>query len=328
VAKTAGTAEAMGGHSRSLRAFDILALLLLVPLLVGNRWHYAPRSFYAGWDLGHILAFALWTALLLRHISSTPASIAQRRIRVQLGVIFGFALLFGGLAEGLQTLMGNRLPSLLDMSRNLLGALCGWTFFSPGLKVCKTGCRWCIRLVEIALLLVSLLPLGRALVDEHQARRAFPVLASFNQPFELDRWSHSARCQIADPPFDPGNSMLEIDFLTDKYSWISLNQFPRDWRGFKYFTFSAYNPEPTALEVVCRINDKRHNREGYRYRDRFNRRLNLPPGWSHIRLSMEEITTAPEDRRMDLDDILQVGFFTISLPTPRTLYLDDVRLLP
>ena len=71
--------------------------------------------------------------------------------------------------------------------------------------------------------------------------------------------------------------MLEIHFLTDKYSWISLNHFPQNWRGYSNFAFDAYNPESTPLEVVCRINNRRHDREGHRYRDRFNRSLTLSP---------------------------------------------------
>jgi hypothetical protein len=304
--------------------WTLLALLLLVPLLAGNRWPYAPRSFYAAWDQGHILAFALWTALLLRRYPS----LSQKATRLQLAVILSFALICGAAAEGLQTLGGNGPPSLVDMSRNLLGALTGWAFFSSGLVRRPPCLRRLARLSVVVLLLVSLLPLLRALADEIAGHRSFPVLAAFDQPFELDRWSGGARYRIANPSFDPGNPMLEILFLTDKYSGVALAHFPRDWRGFRYFAFRAYNPEATALEIVCRINDRRHNQEGYRYRDRFNRRLSLPPGWSQIRLSMEEIATAPADRRMDLDDLLQVGLFTISLPSPRTLYLDDVRLLP
>jgi hypothetical protein len=296
---------------------------LLVPLLGGNRWPDAPRSFYAAWDQGHVLAFCLWTALLLRRF---PRLITLA-LPIQVVAVLGFALIFGGVAEGLQRLGGNGTPSLFDMGRNLLGALAGWAFFSPGPKARSAVYRRYPRLLVGVLMLVSLLPLGRALVDEVQARMAFPVLAAFDAPFELDRWSGGADHGITRPPFEPHNPMLAIRFLTDRYSGVSLNHFPRDWRGFKAFAFRAYNPEATPIPVVCRINDRRHNQEGHRYRDRFNRRLTLLPGWSQIRLPIEEIAAALAGRRMDLDDVLQVGLFTISLPAPRRLYLDDVRLI-
>jgi hypothetical protein len=295
-----------------------------MPLLWGNRWPDAPRSFYAGWDQGHVLAFALWTALLLRRWWG----LSRRGPVVQLAAGLAFALGFGLAAEGVQALGGNGPPSLLDMSRNLLGALAGWAFLAPGLKVWPSGCRWSARLTVGLLIAVSLLPLGRALVDEHRARRTFPLLAAFNTPFELDRWSGGANYAVTRPSFAPRDPMLAIEFLTDKYSGVFLNHFPRDWRGFTSFAFKAYNPDPTPLDVVCRINDRRHNREGHRHRDRFNRRLDLPPGWSQIRLSLEEIAAAPETRPMDLDDVLQVGLFTVALPDPRRLYLDEVRLIP
>jgi hypothetical protein len=301
-----------------------LALLLLVPLLAGNRWPYAPRSFYAAWDQGHILAFALWTALLLRR----HPNLSRTRPLLQLAVVLGFALICGAAAEGLQTLGGNGPPSLVDMSRNLLGALTGWAFFSNGLARRPPSLRRLARLSVAVLLLISLLPLVRALVDEIATHRSFPVLAAFDQPFELDRWSGDARYRIATLSFDPTNPMLEILFLTDRYSGVALEHFPRDWDGLRHFAFRAYNPETTPLEIVCRINDRRHNLDGYRYRDRFNRNLSLPPGWTYIQLPIEEIATAPVDRRMDLGNVLQVGLFTVSLPAPRTLYLDDVRLIP
>jgi hypothetical protein len=295
-----------------------------VPLLGGNRWPDAPRSFYAAWDQGHVLAFALWTALLLRRWSG----LTRGGPLIQLAVALAFALSFGLAAEGLQTLGGNGPPSLLDMSRNLLGALAGWALLSPGLEAWSSGYRWAARLAVGLLIVVSLLPLGRALVDEHRARRAFPLLAAFHTPSELERWSGDARYAVTRPSFAPRNPMLAIEFLTDKYSGVFLNHFPRDWRGFTSFAFRAYNPEPHPLELVCRINDRRHNQEGHRYRDRFSRRLTLPPGWSQIRLSLEEIAAALETRRMDLDDVLQVGLFTVSLPAPRRLYLDEVWLTP
>jgi hypothetical protein len=300
------------------------ALLLLTLLLTGNRWSDAPRSFRAAWDQGHIIAFALWTAMLLRRF----AGLTRLRLRYQLAAVLGFALFFGVVAEGLQTLGGNGPPSLLDMSRNLLGALTGWAFFSPGMKHRPPVYRWLSRLTVVALLCISILPLVRALFDDFQAQRAFPLLAAFDQPFELDRWSGSAHYEIVRPAFAPSNPMLKIDFKTTQYSGVALEHFSRDWRGYQGFSFRLFNPAKTALSVVCRINDSRHNREGYHYGDRFNRSLSIPPGWSHIRVPMEEIAGALEKRRMEMDDVLQVSIFTIDLPAPRTLYLDDMRLIP
>lgn len=300
------------------------ALLLLTLLLTGNHWSDAPRSFGAAWDQGHIIAFTLWTAMLLRRFTG----LIRLRLRYQLVAVLGFALIFGLVAEGLQTLGGNGPPSLLDMSRNLLGALTGWAFFSPGMKHRPPVYRWLSRLTVAALLCISILPLARSLTDDFLAQRAFPVLAAFDQPFELDRWSGSARYSVTRPAFAPRNPMLKIELQTTKYSGVSLRHFRRDWRRYHGFSFKLYNPDDLPLTLVCRINDSRHNRDGYRLRDRFNRRLTIPPGWSHIQVPMEEIAGALEKRRMDMDDVLQVGLFTIDLPAPRTLYLDDMRLIP
>ena len=180
------------------------ALLLLVLLLTGNRWPDARRSFYAAWDQGHIVAFALWTSMLLRRL----ASLTRLRLSYQLAAVLGFALLFGLMAEGLQMIGGNGPPSLVDMGRNLLGALTGWAFFSPALKQHPPAFRWLSRLVVASLILISVLPLVRALIDEFQARRKFPVLAAFDQPYELDRWSGSAHYKITRPTFAHLNPIL------------------------------------------------------------------------------------------------------------------------
>ena len=300
------------------------ALLLLALLLTGNRWPDAPRSFYAAWDQGHIVAFALWTALFLRRYPH----LTGKGLGYQLAAVLSFAWICGGIAECLQMLGGNGPPSMVDMGRNLLGALTGWAFFSSGPERCPPAIRQSSRWIVGALILVSLLPLARALLDEFQARHAFPVLAAFDQPFELDRWSGGAHYTITRPGFAPQNSMLKIDLQTTRYSGVALNHFPRDWRGYDSFAFSIYNPEATPLEVVCRINDRRHSREGHRYADRFNRGISLSPGLSHLRIPLEEIAAALEHRRMDLEDVLQVGIFTVDLPAPRTLYLNDMRLIP
>lgn len=301
-----------------------MALLLLTLLLTGNRWSNAPRSFGAAWDQGHIIAFTLWTAMLLRRF----AALTRLRLRYQLAAVLGFALLFGIMAELLQTLGGNGPPSLLDMSRNLLGALTGWAFLSPGMKHRPPAYRRLSRLTVVALLFISILPLARSLFDDLQAQWSLPVLAAFDQPFELDRWSGSAHYEIIEPAFAPSNPMLKIDFKTTQYSGVALEHFSRDWRDYQGFAFTLYNPAKTPLTVVCRINDSRHNREGYHYEDRFNRRLNIPPGWVEIDLSLEEIANSLAKRRMEMDDVLQVSIFTIDLPAPRTLYLDDMRLIP
>ncbi|MEJ2638601.1 MAG: hypothetical protein P8010_03405, partial [Desulfosarcinaceae bacterium] len=164
-----------------MRVLYILATILLVPLLVGNRWPNAPRSFYAAWNQGHLLFFGLWTALLVRRYPD----LMRRSLPAQLAIVLVFALIFGGVAELLQMMGGNGPPSAVDMSRNLLGALTGWTFFSPAFTHRPPICRWSGRVVVAALIIVSLLPLARALVDEVAVHRAFPLLAGFDQPFEL-----------------------------------------------------------------------------------------------------------------------------------------------
>ena len=96
------------------------------------------------------------------------------RLVLLIGVAFGAGLLIEGLQYGTA-----RSADWQDIGRNMLGCLLAifWTrsvcrYFTP--VVLGTG-----RLICGVLVLLTLWPLGRSLVDIHMARRYFPVLAGF-----------------------------------------------------------------------------------------------------------------------------------------------------
>ena len=82
------------------------------------------------------------------------------------------------------------------------------------------------------------------------------------------------------------------------------------------------------MDLTCRVNDTGHERRGNRYEDRFNRTYRLNPGWQTIAIPLEEIRGAPKERPMQMEAIDNVMLFAIRLPRPRTIYIDNVRLVP
>jgi hypothetical protein len=52
----------------------------------------------------------------------------------------------------------------------------------------------------------------------------------------------------------------------------------------------------------------------------------INPGWNSIHIKLEEIREAPEKRQMELDKVSSVGIFAKSLPQPRNILIDDVKL--
>lgn len=125
-----------------------------------------------------------------------------------------------------------------------------------------------------------------------------------------------------------GRASLRIDLNTDRYSGAAFNYFPGNWKGWGWISGSIYNPDSEPVRLTCKINDHRHDISGYRYEDRFNRSLFIKPGWNHIQVPMEDVENAPIDRKMDLEHITEFNLFAISLPAPRTLYLDNLTLGP
>jgi hypothetical protein len=50
--------------------------------------------------------------------------------------------------------------------------------------------------------------------------------------------------------------------------------------------------------------------------------------WNRIQIPMQDVENAPIDRKMDLKHITEFNLFAVSLPAPRTIYLDNLTLEP
>lgn len=296
------------------------ALICGLLLFLGGPDLVDTRSFRHTWDLGHIVAFAVWTRLLMHQ-----PRLAALRWRWQFILALGLVLAVGGTVEVLQGTFG-RYPSWADMGRNLLGALIVLGFWVPARKALSHARRRAFQLFTLALLLLALVPLGRSLCDEWQAWRSFPVLGDFEAPCELDRWSGSADLSIDGHHSVSGRCALQADLSTARYSGAALHYFPGDWRGWRWLTFSVFNPDPEPIRLVCKINDHLHDISGYRFNDRFNRRVAIDPGWQRVRIDLADVRRAPADREMDLARVTEFNLFAVSLTHQRTIYLDRLVL--
>ncbi len=143
----------------------------------------------------------------------------------------------------------------------------------------------------------------------------------------MDRFTGDAAMRIAAGRSKEGRHSLRVGFTTERYSGISLKYFPHDWQQYKGLGFSAFNPAEQSLAITCRVHDALHKEKGQKYSDRFNRRFVLHTGWNDIEIPMVEISKIPAGREMDLADIRRVGIFATSLPRPREIYIDTIRLL-
>lgn len=297
-----------------------LAGILAVLLFLDGPGYHSPRSLNAAWDLGHILAFSVWSYLLFTWEPLRVAFPAR-----QWGIVILFCLVGGGATEGIQLLLGGD-ASLGDLLRDMGGGVVTLSWFAPSGKILSRKMRCAVRVLSASFLLVACLPLAVAMIDEGIALAQFPLLSDFETPFEKDRWVGGARTTVDHSVPGHGKASLRVDLNTSLYSGIGLVYFPRNWKGYRFLHLDVLNPSPEEIEITCRIHDWRHEEGEQRYEDRFNKGFLLRPGWNGLKVDLSEVASAPISRKMDLGKIRVVGLFAKKLPAPRTIFVDYVRL--
>ena len=306
-------------------ALSGLALALIagsILLFAGGPDAYAARSYRELWNLGHILYFAL----IVLGFSFWPLF---RRLPLlwQWPLLLGFALCWGWGVEQLQY-GSDRTTDMMDVSRDLSGALLMLAFHPAYLEPGRVVLRRVLRLLALAYFIYHLIPLALAITDETCARFQFPVLSDFSTPFELERWDGSATRAIVSDIGGRTGRQMKIALTTERYSGVGLKFLPQDWSAYQVVVLEIYSPYETALPVTIRIHDRIHQtREpAFQFNDRFNKRFRLLKGWNHISIDLAEVARAPVKRTMDMQHIADISLFSSALQQPRTLFLDSVYL--
>ncbi len=300
-----------------------LTVAICLPLLlIADPTEMRYRLFPFAWDLGHVVLFAAATWLFF---SLRPA-IAQRASPGLLAwALLGTAVVSLPI-ELLQHLTG-REASAVDAGRNLLGASLG-VMFRPnrgdGERPPPRFLRLA-RLVVLILLTLAISPLAVNTVDYVESLRAFPVLSNMQSLFETSRWEGERLYSKQFGPF--GNRVLRADFAPGEFSSIKLNVFPGDWRGYDFLGFSVFSFAESTLPLHLRINDAHHAQSRWAFDDRYNRVLQIEPGWNRILVGLETVRTQPKRREMDMASIDNLSFFTHWQKRSHTFYFDDLELI-
>ncbi len=304
-------------RGKQLYILGLLALFGAVFLFVGGPGPDSLRSFRYIWGMGHLFCFSLWAYLYVNWRGSS-------RFKRQLFEAVVLAFLLGGLTELIQSQIG-REATWQDLGNDIVGAALGVVFFA---KSRKTVSKWQLKCLQIPILLIalwSLLPVGKVLLDDVIAWRQFPLLSGFETRLEGSRWSGSAKRKITHEVHFAGNSSLQIMLTTQRYSGLGLKDFPQDWNDYSAVSLQVFNPDEHPLQLHFRIHDQQHNNT---YRDRFNTSFEINPGWNYLRVPLAKVAKSPKDRLLDLTHISGMGLFVGKLDDRRTIYLDDVKLLP
>ncbi len=293
-----------------------------VLFFLGGPDYNSPRAFSAFWNLGHIIYFSL-----LSYAFSKWAWLSRYNLIRRWLFVLSVTLISGTLIELVQYHIPNRTADPVDVIRDLTGSFLFLSFssaYSGSLVKLKT----IFRTVAVILVLVQLRPLAISLLDETIAWEQFPILSSFETPFELNRWhANNAKMAIKHIPSIADDHIMAIALSTAHYSGVELRYFPGDWRKYKTLELSIYNPQTQPLSITCRIHDLQHTQGAERYSDRYNHGFLLLAGWNKIDINLNDVAFAPQHRKMNLGQIRNLGIFVISLPHPRIIFLDNVKLL-
>lgn len=302
---------------RNLTIYITFAICVTL-LFAGKPGFYTARSSLYLWDLGHILLFTLTTIIILKDIKAFGRLSFFR----QIVIIFIFSFVIGVATELIQVNF-DRDPDVQDLIRDVLGALLAVAFFSPARANVSKLFRRSFQSVLVIITMIYVYPFMTALIDEVIAWKQFPVLADFETAFEASRWQDPAQVNISEELARNGDACLQVALSTRKYSGVSFNYFPNDWRSYKDFHFSVYNPDADTLRMECRVHDKWHN---HNYADRFNLTILVRNGWNDFTIPIADIETAPKERKMDLERVEGFVIFTVQSPRNRTIYLDHLYL--
>ncbi len=302
-----------------------IAAVCVVFSFVGNPDTRATRSLAMAWDMGHIVAYCLWTYLLVTYWRP----LAKRFYGGQWFGAVTLTLLFGVAVELIQKEFLGRTASLGDISKNMIGCALALSFLAPARKKAMLRVVMPLKFLVLVAFVAEFLPLAQAVTDEWIAKEQLPHLATFETPFEISRWeAHNAAIAVDYHIKSEGKVSLRMDVNIDGFSGAYLRFFPRDWRNYEKISFKVYNPRSDGVGILFRVNDFDFRRNGWHRSDRYGRKFFLKPGWNPIEIPLEEIENAPASRRMNLAEIESVGFMTYYIFDPQSLYLDDIRLHP
>jgi hypothetical protein len=152
------------------------------------------------------------------------------------------------------------------------------------------------------------------------------ALNDFETDADLDRihWSCHQLYALSVEHVTGGSRSLEMKLYPADYPGLALKLSHRDWRRHAAIALDIFNPQPEALEITVRIDDKTDYPE---FEDRYNERFTVAPGATVVRIPLETLrTSGGERRRLDLSRVYRFMFFLVDNRELRTLFVDHIRL--
>ncbi len=295
----------------SRRKIIFVLILCAVPLFfVGGVSAFAPDVYRRMWDLGHAVFFALvainlvWWSIIKTH----------KQFAIAFLMAFGISLII----EKLQTYVG-RNASWFDVLSNLAGFLLGYSFTQPLNKGI-----FLLRSISIVGLSPGIWAVLKSFILLIVLWQQFPLLAG-GVSWEAYAWGGGAKVSRMDTHQNP-QRVYRVGFSGIAYQAANLRGFVQPWSHHQKLILQIENPSSESFELTIRISDKQHELSKQEYSDRFNRRIELSPGWNQIEIPVDDIKNGPLKRTMNLEDIYVLKLFLTEPGKAREIYLNKIFL--
>jgi hypothetical protein len=322
-------------------ALRIMAALLCAALTTGlllalHLTPIRPNSYL--WqelkNFGHAPLFGAIALLIFGMLINVPGIRTRKRTTIYL-LTFAMVLLLGAGSELMQ-LYGPRDADIWDFAKDAAGALSALALLASidGRLLerkpwRRKRFRRYMRILATALVLAAFTPAALLLEAYNRQAAQIPTLMSFDSSWQLKLVENNgAFLRLVEPPENwveiDQERVGEVTFTTSR-KWPGLiwrEPYP-DWTGYTYFSMELFSELDHPVDVNLRIDDAG---AGNWAGDRFNLRWKVPPGASRVRIPLEDVRTAPEDREMNLDDISMMVLFAVHPEEPSTIYLADMKL--
>lgn len=304
----------------SLRFFLIGIVIGCLSLLIfSNPESGGSRIISEALNCGHFALFGVIATALFFYLE-----LGRQRGRRNYTMAWVGTVLLGLATECIQLFQPGRSCELRDLAYDALG---GFTLlaFIYSFRIADVRRRTSVRVMLALICLGATTPIWLAVAEWKHMAQAFPLISSFETEAELGRWeTKDATLAPAQVHATHGKRAAEVHLLTGEYPGLNSDYFYHDWRGYQGFACDIFLPGTAPLSLTLCIYDKEHNQE---FSDRYNHTFTLVPGLNHIRIPLQDIAQAPRGRPMDMRNIAVICAFVYRLKTPRTIYIDNIRLL-
>ena len=200
-----------------------ISTLCFIFLFIGGPNYYSCRIFSQAWGFGHIIAFSLWTYLLLKFCKKISGKPFIKQCRQVLLI----ALLFGILTELIQ-IKFNRTPLIGDVINDLKGSIITLAFIASARKTISQNKLRIAQVFIIIVIIFDIYPFAVTVTDEAIAKLQSPVIAGFETPFETSRLSSSKYIR-KNSISKKGKYSLKVPLTNKKYSGVGFKHFPGNW---------------------------------------------------------------------------------------------------